>query len=100
MLLPAILLAASGLSACSKASSSTPASASEKLSKTIFTEKLGAYLVYSSLKAGRPSDFALHLTNLDEGTPVAKAEVMLNARSKSTQAATTFKTRVSETTGV
>lgn len=98
-----VLLATLCFSACSRASSSTPAvenAKAEKLSKTIFTEKLGAYLVYSSLKAGKPSDFALHLTDLDEGTPVAKAEVTFNARSKGNQAATPFKAQASETTGV
>src|SRR5882672_8124312 len=91
--LPALaLLMALCFSACSRASSNTLAvenAGCERLSKTVFTEKLGAYLVYSPLKAGRSSDFALHLTDLDEGTPVAKAEVMLNLRSKSNQAATT-----------
>jgi hypothetical protein len=98
-----VLLVTSSFLACSRASSNTLAvenAKDERLSKTVFTEKLGAYLVYSSLKAGQPSDFALHLTDLDEGTPVAKAEVTLNVRAKSNQAATTFKAQASETTGV
>jgi hypothetical protein len=98
-----VLLAASSFSACSRASSNTLAienAKDERLSKTVFTEKLGAYLVYSPLKAGKPSDFALHLTDLNEGTPVANAEVTLNARAKSNQAATIFKAKASETTGV
>jgi YtkA-like len=102
--LPALaLLTASSFSACSRASSNTLAvenAEGERLSKTVFTENLGAYLFYSPLKAGKPSDFALHLTDLDEGTPVAKAEVTLNLRSESNQAATTFKAQASETTGV
>jgi hypothetical protein len=103
-ILPApALLAVSIFSACSGASSNTLAvenAEGERLSKTVFTEKLGAYLVYSPLKAGKPSDFALHLTDLDEGTPVAKAEVTLNLRFKSNQASTAFKAQASETTGV
>jgi hypothetical protein len=94
---------ASSFSACSRASSNTLAvenAEGERLSKTVFTEKLGAYLVYSPLKAGKPSDFALHLTDLDEGTPVAKAEVTLNVRSKSNQAATAYTAQASETIGV
>lgn len=89
-----VLLAASSFSACSKASSNTLAvenANDERLNKTVFTEKLGAYLVYPPLKADQPSYFALRLTDLDDGTPVAKAEVMLNVRSKINQAATTFK---------
>jgi hypothetical protein len=59
----AVLLVTSSFSACSRASSNTLAvenAKDERLSKTVFTEKLGAYLVYSPLKAGQPSDFALH----------------------------------------
>jgi len=98
-----VLLMTSSFSACSRASSNTlnvENAKDERLSKTVFTEKLGAYLVYSPLKAGKSSDFALHLTDLDEGTPVANAEVTLNPRAKSNQAATTFKAKASETTGV
>jgi glutamate synthase domain-containing protein 1 len=98
-----VLLAASIISACSRASSNTLAvekASVVRLSKTVFTEKLGAYMVYSPFKAGKPSDFALHLTDLDEGTPVAKADVTRNLRSKSNHAATTFKAQASETTGV
>jgi len=103
-ILPALaLLAASIFSACSRASSNTLTvenANGARLSKTVFTEKLGAYLVYSPLKTGQPSDFALHLTDLDEGSPIAKAEVTLDMRSKINQAATTFKAQASETTGV
>jgi hypothetical protein len=64
--LPALaLLTASSFSACSRASSNTLAvenAEGERLSKTVFTEKLGVHLVYSPLKAGKPSDFALRLT--------------------------------------
>lgn len=89
--------------ACSSAASKNAAEndhETERLTKTVFAEKLGAYLVYSPLKAGKSSTFALHLTNLGEGTPVAKAEVTLNLRSKGNQAATTFKAKASETVGV
>jgi hypothetical protein len=98
-----VLFVTASFSACSRASSNTLTvenAQAERLSKTVFTEKLGAYLVYTPLKAGKPSDFALHLTDLDEGTPVAKAEVTLNARAKSNQAATTFNAKASETAGV
>lgn len=91
------------LAACSSVASKDTAEKNheaERLTKTVFAEKLGAYLVYSPLKAGKPSNFALHLTDLGEGTPVAKAEVTLNIRSKGNQATTTFKTKTSETAGV
>ena len=91
------------LAACSSAASKNSAEKdheAERLTKTVFAEKLGAYLVYSPLKAGKTSTFALHLTDLGEGTPVAKAEVAYNIRSKGNQATTTFKAKASETVGV
>jgi hypothetical protein len=103
MLLSVVLWSAGGLSACSNAASKTTDGKEKKaarLSKTVFAEKLGAYLIYSPLKAGKPGDFALHLTDLGEGTPVAKAEVTLNVRSKGNQAATTFKAQASEEAGI
>ncbi|MDX2033760.1 MAG: FixH family protein [Blastocatellia bacterium] len=98
-----LLLSASGLSACFDAASKGAAEKEpgvERLTKTVFTEKLGAYLVYSALKANAPGDFELHLTDLSEGTPVADAEVAFNVRSKGNQAATLVNARKSGTTGV
>ncbi len=95
-----LLLAAGGLSACTRAVSNAPAGDAGRLSKTVFAEKLGAYLVYAPLKAGRPSEFALHLTDLTEGTPVDKAEIALTAKSKGTQSATAVSAKAGETTGV
>jgi hypothetical protein len=62
-----VLLAALISSSCSRASNYKLAvenANDERLSKTVFTEKLGAHLVYSPLKVDQPSDFALHLTDL------------------------------------
>lgn len=98
-----LILCAGLLAACSSAASEPTAEqdhAAERLTKTVFAEKLGAYLVYSPLKAGKPNTFALHLTDLAEGSPVAKAEVTFNLRAKGNQAATTFKAQPSETVGV
>lgn len=99
-LLMLLLLTVGGLSACSRAASETPPAESAKRSKTVFTEKLGAYLVYAPLKAGRPSEFALHLTDLEKGTPVPEVEVSMLARSKSTQSGTPLKAKASEVKGV
>lgn len=98
-----VILCSFLFAACSSAASKNAAEKdheAERLTKTVFAEKLGAYLVYLPLKAGKTSTFSLHLTDLGEGTPVAKAEVTYNIRSKGNQAATTFKTQASETVGV
>ena len=94
------LLIGLGLAGCNNAANTTPVVQPERLTKTLFTEKLGVFLVYAALKAGRPSEFELHLTNLAEGTPVARAEVTLQLRAKNNQAGTTIKAQASSTTGV
>ena len=68
------LLASCFLTACSRATGNTTQAEAKPLSHTVFTEKVGAYLVYQPLKAGQPSEFALHLTDHAEGTPVGQAE--------------------------
>lgn len=98
-----VILCSFLFAACSSAASKNTAEKDheeERLTKTVFAEKLGAYLIYSPMKAGASSVFALHLTDLSEGTPVAKAEVTFNLRAKGNQAATIFKAKASETVGV
>ena len=94
------LLASCLLTACSRAAGNAPQAEIKHLSHTVFTEKVGAYLVYQPLKAGQPSEFALHLTDLAEGTPVGQAEINFTARAKGNQVPTHFKAQASKTTGV
>jgi YtkA-like len=97
------LLAGLSLTACSRAVSN-PVSPNEagakQLSKTVFTEKVGAYLVYQPLKPGKPSEFALHLTDLAEGTPIGQAEVSLTVRAKAGQSPTQIKAEAGKTAGI
>ena len=58
-----------------------PAPEEETLARTEFTERVENFFEYVPLKAGKPSFFRIHLTDLSDGTPVEKAEVTLTARS-------------------
>jgi hypothetical protein len=49
------------------------------LSRTEFTDRIENFFEYEPLRAGRASQFRIHLTDLSEGTPVAKADVSLKA---------------------
>ncbi|MGH9320189.1 MAG: hypothetical protein ACRD21_21240 [Vicinamibacteria bacterium] len=53
------------------------------LSRTEFTERIENFFEYDPLRAGRPSQFRIHLTELSEGSPVAGADVSLRLLSES-----------------
>ncbi len=48
--------------------------------RTEFTERIENFFEYQSLKAGKPSQFRIHLTDLSDGSPVEQAEVTLTIR--------------------
>lgn len=52
----------------------------ETLARTEFTRRVENFFEYVPLKAGQPSQFLIHLTDLQDGTPVEKADVVLSAR--------------------
>ena len=53
------------------------------LSRTEFTDRVENFFEYEPLKTGRASQFRIHLTDLAEGTPVARAEISLKLLSGS-----------------
>ncbi|MGH9391415.1 MAG: hypothetical protein ACRD1Z_17555, partial [Vicinamibacteria bacterium] len=55
----------------------------EPLSRTEFTDLIENFFEHEPLRAGRASQFRIHLTDLAEGTPVASAEVSLKLLSGS-----------------
>jgi hypothetical protein len=74
--------------------------AEEALSRTEFTERIENFFEHDPLKAGKPSQFLIHLTDLTDGTPVEKADVTLTARPKGGAAATEVKAKVGKVTGI
>jgi hypothetical protein len=72
----------------------------EALSRTEFTDRIENFFEHDPLKAGKPSQFLIHLTDLSDGTPVEKAEVTLNIRSKGGAEVERVKAKVGKVTGI
>lgn len=72
----------------------------ESLARTEFTSRIENFFEYEPLKAGKPSQFLIHLTDLTDGTPVEKAEVTLVTRLKGGGEVAQTKARVGKVTGI
>ena len=72
----------------------------EAIARTEFTERIENFFEYEPLKAGTPSQFLIHLTDLSDGSPVEKAEVTLTTRTKSGAEVMQTKARVGKVTGI
>lgn len=95
-----LLLTAVALSACSSAPKQEAEHEEEALSRTEFTERIENFFEHDPLKAGKPSQFLIHLTDLTDGTPVEKAEVTLVTRTKDGGEVMQTKARVGKVTGI
>ena len=72
----------------------------EPESRTEFTDRIENFFEYEPLKAGKASQFLIHLTDLTDGTPVEKADVTLNIRSKGGGEVGQVKAKVGKVTGI
>lgn len=72
----------------------------EALSRTEFTDRIENFFEYDPLKAGKASQFLIHLTDLTDGTPVEKADVTLVARTKTGTDVAEIKAKVGKVTGI
>lgn len=72
----------------------------EAIARTEFTDRIENFFEYDPLKAGKQSQFLIHLTDLSDGTPVEKADVTLIARTKSGGEVMQTKARVGKVTGI
>lgn len=72
----------------------------EALTRTEFTDRIENFFEYEPLKAGKQSQFLIHLTDLSDGTPVEKAEVTLITQTKSGSEVMRTKARVGKVTGI
>jgi len=78
-----LLICACALCGCSSgAKSQAGAVEEEAIARTEFTGRIENFFEYEPLKAGKPSQFRIHLTDLSDGSPVEKAEVKLTLRAK------------------
>jgi hypothetical protein len=72
----------------------------EPESRTEFTDRIENFFEYEPLKAGKASQFLIHLTDLTDGTPVEKADVTLSVRSKGGDEVGQVKAKVGKVTGI
>ena len=86
--------------ACSSSSKPEAEHEEEALSRTEFTDRIENFFEYDALKAGQPSQFLIHLTDLSDGTPIEKAEVTLITRAKGGAEVMQTKARVGKVTGI
>lgn len=95
--LACLLLALS--TGCSRPAPPKVEAEEETPSRTEFTSRIENFFEYEPLKAGKPSRFLIHLTDLVDGAPVEKAEVVLSVRRKNGEIAKTT-ARVGKVTGI
>lgn len=99
MLLVLLALALAGCASDQKAGAEH-AEEAEAESRTEFTDRIENFFEYDPLKAGKPSQFLIHLTDLSDGTPVEKADVTLNIRSQGGAEVGQVKAKVGKVTGI
>lgn len=68
------------LAACGTTTRTEADHEEEALARTEFTDRVENFFEYAPLKAGKPSQFLIHLTDLSDGAPVEKAVVTLFVR--------------------
>lgn len=72
----------------------------EAESRTEFTDRIENFFEYDRLQVGKASEFLIHLTDLSDGTPVEKADVVLTIRSKGGAEVGQTKAKVGKVTGI
>ncbi|MGI8783454.1 MAG: hypothetical protein ACR2L2_07395 [Acidobacteriota bacterium] len=77
-----LALVSTGFGSCKSQNEAAGGHEQETLSRTEFTRRIENFFEYEPLKAGKPSQFLIHLTDLSDGSPVEKAEVTLTVRAR------------------
>lgn len=88
------------VSGCNRTQPAAQEHEEEALSRTEFTDRIENFFEHNPMKAGKPTQFLIHLTDLSDGTPVEKAEVTLVARAKDGNEIAQTKARVGKVTGI
>ena len=97
-----LLLVVVSLAGCARAEPTPEAEAEEEeiLARTAFTERIENFFEYSPLKSGEASPFLIHLTDLEDGSPVAQAAVGLSVRTSSGEEVVSTRAAVGRVTGI
>jgi len=99
-LLLVLMIAVALFTSCKSRQQTQAEHEEEALARTEFTDRIENFFEYEPLKAGKPSQFLIHLTDLSDGTPVEKAEVIVITRTKGGSEVMQTKARVGKVTGI
>ena len=72
----------------------------ETLARTAFTDRIENFFEYSPLRSGEPSPFLIHLADLEDGSPVAQAEVELSVRASNGEEVGSARADIGRVTGI
>lgn len=87
--------------ACSRNEKTAEAEEEEALSRTEFTDRIENFFEHDPMRAGKPGNFLIHLTDLADGSPVEKADVTLTIRSQASGAEVgQTKAKIGKVTGI
>lgn len=95
-----IFVASLGFAGCGTNQKVDTEAEEEAIARTEFTDRIENFFEYEPLKAGQPSQFLIHLTDLTDGTPVEKADVTLLTRAQGGAEVAQTKARVGKVTGI
>jgi hypothetical protein len=95
-----VIVLAFGSAGCSKSDQSPGEAEEEAIARTEFTDRIENFFEYDPLKAGKESQFLIHLTDLTDGSPVEKADVLLTVRKQGGAEVAQIKARVGKVTGI
>ncbi len=100
-----VLLLLSAVTGCAEMAPAPEAAAQaeadeEILSRTAFTDRIENFFEYSPLRSGKPSPFLIHLTDLQDGSPVAEAEVELSVRRSNGEEVVSTRAQIGRVTGI
>lgn len=88
------------LAACGNTTKTEAEHEEEALARTEFTDRVENFFEYAPLRAGKPSQFLIHLTDLVDGSPVEKAVVTLTIRKTDGGQASEIAAKVGRVTGI
>ncbi|HKO97327.1 MAG TPA: FixH family protein [Pyrinomonadaceae bacterium] len=99
-LLVGLMSTAVMFAACGRSPAPEAEHEEEAIARTEFTDRIENFFEYDALKAGKQSQFLIHLTDLSDGTPVENADVTLITRTKSGSEVMQTKARIGKVTGI
>jgi hypothetical protein len=95
-----LLIVSTSLFAACGMTAKTEEPEEDALARTEFTDRIENFFEFTPLKAGKPSQFLIHLSELATGEPIEKAEVSLMVRPHGGGQVDEVKAKVGRVTGI